>query len=207
MTDQTDFFSLQPVPLLIVISGPSGVGKDSVLHSMKGRGQQFHFVITVTTRPPRPDETNGVDYFFISPERYAEMLKNGEFLEHANVYEDCYGIPKRQIAEAFASGKDVVFRVDVQGAATIRRLCPEAMLIFLMPRTKAELFNRMQARRTESPESLELRKATAIREIGQVGEFDYVVVNADGQLDETVDDILAIIRSEHRRVHPRKAVL
>jgi guanylate kinase len=207
MTDQSDFYSLQPIPLLIVISGPSGVGKDSVLHTMKGRGLQFHFVVTVTTRHPRPGEVEGVDYFFVSPQRYAEMLEKDEFLEHASVYDDCYGIPKRQIVEAFASGRDVVLRVDVQGAATIRRLCPEAVLAFLMPRSEAELFNRMQARKTESPESLELRKATAIQEIGRVGEFDYVVVNADGRLEETVDDILAIIRSEHCRVHPRKATL
>lgn len=207
MTDPSDLYLLQPIPLLIVISGPSGVGKDSVLHSMKRRGLQFHFVITVTTRRPRPGETEGVDYFFVSPQRYAEMLKNDEFLEHASVYNDCYGIPKGQIIEAFASGKDVVLRVDVQGAATIRRLCPEAVLVFLMPGTKTELLERLQARKTESPQALELRRATALQELERVGEFDYVVLNGDGQLEETVDDILAIIKSEHRRVHPRKATL
>jgi guanylate kinase len=109
--------------------------------------------------------------------------------------------------QAFASGKDVVLRVDVQGAATIRRLCPEALLIFLVPQTKDELVSRLQARKTESPEALELRKTTALQELGRVGEFDYVVVNGDGQLEGTVDDILAIIKAEHHSVHPRKATL
>ncbi len=207
MTDPSDLNPGKQIPLLIVISGPSGVGKDSVLHSMKGRGLQFHFVITVTTRQPRPGETEGVDYFFVSTEQYAEMLENDEFLEHASVYDDCYGIPKKQIREAFASEKDVVLRVDVQGAATIRRLCPEAVLVFLMPGTRDELLERLKARKTESPQALELRRATALQELNRVGEFDYVVINADGRLDETVDDILAIIKAEHRRAHPRKAIL
>jgi len=207
MTDQSDLYQVQPIPLLIVISGPSGVGKDSVLQSMKKRELRFHFVVTVTTRRPRQGEIEGVDYFFVSPQQYAEMLANGEFLEHASVYEDCYGIPKQQIMQAFASGKDVVLRVDVQGAATIRRLCPEALLIFLMPRSMAELVGRLQARKTESPEALALRKKTAIEEMGRVSEFDYVVVNGDGQLDGTVDNILAIIKAEHHCVHPRKATL
>jgi guanylate kinase len=207
MTDQLAMVQVQPIPLLIVISGPSGVGKDSVLQSMKKRKLDFHFVVTVTTRRPRQGEIEGVDYFFVSPERYAEMVKKAEFLEHASVYDDCYGIPKQQIVEAFASGKDVVLRVDVQGAATIRRLCPEALLIFLAPRTKDELVDRLQARKTETPEALELRKTTALEELGRVGEFDYVVVNGDGQLEDTVDDILAIIKAEHHCVHPRKATL
>ena len=207
MTDQFAMAQVQPIPLLIVISGPSGVGKDSVLQSMKKRELDFHFVVTVTTRRPRQGEIEGVDYFFVSPERYAEMVKKDEFLEHASVYEDCYGIPKQQIVQAFASGKDVVLRVDVQGAATIRRLCPQALLIFLMPQTKDELVSRLQARKTETPEALELRKTTALQELGRVGEFDYVVVNGDGQLEGTVDDILAIIKAEHHCVHPRKAIL
>lgn len=196
-----------PPPLLIVISGPSGVGKDSVIQRMKERNLPFHFVVTATTRPPRPGEKHGVDYFFISQAEFAEMIEKGELLEYAIVYNDYKGVPKEQVRQALASGKDVLMRVDVQGAATIRRICPGALLIFLTTQSEEEMVGRLQARQSESPEQLKLRIATARQELKRMDEFDYVVVNRQGQLDETVDTILAIIQAEHHRVHPRKVTL
>ena len=118
-------------PLLIVISGPSGSGKDSVIQRMKEMNLPFHFVITATTRPARPEEVHGVDYFFLSPDEFAEMIEKDGLLEYAIVYNDYKGIPKEQVRQALASGKDVVMRIDVQGAATIRKICPDALSIFL----------------------------------------------------------------------------
>ncbi len=197
----------QPEPLLIVISGPSGVGKDSVIRRMKERRLPFHFVVTATTRPPRLTERHGVDYFFVSREEFARMIEQGELIEYALVYNDYKGIPKAQVREALASGKDVVMRVDVQGAATVRRLCPEAVLIFLTTETEEELVRRLRRRKTESEEDLKLRIAMARKELERLPEFDYVVINREGQLDETVDTILAIIRAEHHRIPHRKVTL
>jgi guanylate kinase len=194
-------------PLLIVISGPSGVGKDTVIDRMKDRRLAFHFVITATTRARREGEQHGVDYFFLSPEEFARMIEEDELLEYAYVYNDYKGIPKDQVREAFASGLDVVMRVDVQGAATVRKLYPEALLIFLTTRDEAELVQRLRKRRTESVEELNLRIAMARKELQRLKEFDYVVENQENRLDRTVDDILAIITAEHLRVHHRKVSL
>jgi len=194
-------------PLLIVISGPSGVGKDSVIQRMKARDMPFHFVVTATTRPPRAGEVHGVDYFFLSEDEFADMINRGELLEYAIVYNDYKGIPKAQVRQALASGKDVIMRVDVQGAATVRELSPDALLIFLITQDEDELAARLMARKTESSDSVKLRIATARQELRRIEEFDYVVVNRDNHLDETVDTILAIIRAEHHRVHPRKVRL
>lgn len=197
----------QREPLLIVISGPSGVGKDSVVGSMKGRGLPFHFVVTATTRPRRPGEVHGEDYFFVSHDRFAEMIDNDELLEYALVYNDYKGIPKQQVRQALESGKDVIMRIDVQGAETVRGLAPEAVLIFLATRSEAELIRRLKARKTETPEGLNLRIATARKEMRRVGVFDYYVLNEKDQLDQAVDDILAIIQAEHLRTNPRRVRL
>jgi len=197
----------KPQPLLIVISGPSGVGKDTVIQRMKERQLEFHFVVTATTRPPRPGERNGVDYFFVSREEFARMIDEGELLEYAIVYNDYKGIPKQQVREALASGKDVIMRIDVQGAATVRKICPEAVLIFLTTETEKELVERLQKRKTEAPEGLRLRIATARQELKRMNEFDYVVVNREDQLEETVDTIIAIIQAEHHRIPHRKVTL
>jgi len=204
---QIPFNVLNPEPLLIVISGPSGVGKDSVVGTMQARGLPFHFVVTATTRPPRENETHGVDYFFYSKEEFAEMIEKDELLEYAFVYNDYKGIPKFQVREALASGHDVVMRLDVQGAATIKELYPEALLIFLTTDTEEELVERLKARKTEALPELKLRIATARKELDRVKEFDYVVVNRDDQLDKTVDIIEAIIHAEHHRVNHRKVSL
>jgi guanylate kinase len=193
--------------LLIVISGPSGVGKDTVIQRMKERKLPFHFVVTATTRPARPQEINGVDYIFLSKDQFAEMIDRGELVEYALVYKDYKGVPKEQVRRALDSGADVVMRLDVQGAASVRKLSPEALLIFLTTSSEEEMIDRLRRRMTETPEGLKLRIATARQEMGRLGEFDYVVVNAQDRLDDTVDTILAIIRAEHHRVHPRKVSL
>jgi guanylate kinase len=203
----SEFNLHNPQPLLIVISGPSGVGKDCVVRALKGRGLPFHFVITATTRSRRGDEVNGQDYFFVSKEEFACMIEQGELIEYAVVYHDYKGIPKQQVREALASGKDVVMRLDVQGAATVRKLAPEAVLIFLTTQSEQELVERLKARKTDTTDDLSLRIATARQELKRATEFDYVVVNADGRLDETVDTVIAIIRAEHQRVNPRKVSL
>ena len=194
-------------PLLIVVSGPSGVGKDTVLQRMRTRGLAIHFVVTATTRPRRPGETHGKDYLFVSQDRFREMIERGELLEHALVYNDYKGIPRQQVRQALDSGKDAVLRIDVQGAETIRRLCPGALLIFLAPETEEELVERLMRRSTESPDRLELRIHTAREEMKRVDLFDYVVINRDGQLEATVDTLLAIIVAEHHRTHPPQVTL
>ena len=204
---QADLLRRQAAPLLIVISGPSGVGKDAVLLRMKERGLPLHFVVTATSRARRPGEVEGQDYIFVSRQEFDGMVARGEMLEHALVYNDYKGIPRRQVAQALASGRDVALRVDVQGAATIRRLAPEALLIFLLTGSEEELERRLRARRTESEEALALRLQTARREIEQVELFDYAVVNRDFALDDTLDTILAIIHAEHHRSRPRQVRL
>ncbi len=208
LTEETlSFDHYHPQPLLVVISGPSGVGKDAVLKELQQRDLPLHFVVTMTSRKPRPGEVDGVDYFFVSKERFEELIEQGEFLEYALVYEDYKGIPKSQIRAALESQRDVILRVDVQGAQTLRRLCPEAVLIFLIPSSQKEWFERLRNRKTETPESLMLRLKTAARELEYLPEFDYVVVNTQDRLNETVNTIVAIIEAEHHRVHPRKVSL
>jgi guanylate kinase len=192
---------------LIVISGPSGVGKDSLLARLKELGHPFHFVVTATTRARRPDEVNGQDYHFVSMGEFAEMIEQGELLEYAIVYGDYKGIPKQQVRQALASGKDVIMRIDVQGAMTIRRLAPEALLIFLQAGSEAELAERLRARQTETADSLKIRLATAREEQKRLGEFDYVVVNRQDALDDTLTAVVSIIRAEHCRVHLRQVRL
>jgi guanylate kinase len=194
-------------PLLIVISGPSGVGKDATVKRMKELGLPFHFVVTATTRPPRPDERDGVDYHFLSVERFEQMLADNELLEHAMVYGQHKGIPKFEVRDALASGLDVVMRIDVQGAATIRRVVPGAVLIFLMASSEEELIGRLKQRDTEDEEELRRRIETARHEMSRLNEFDYVIVNSHCHLDQTVEQIQAIIRAEKCRVEPRQITL
>jgi guanylate kinase len=197
---------LQQFPLLIIISGPSGVGKDSVVQTLKARLPAVHVVVTATNRPPRPNETHGVDYFFVSTEEFVRMIEQDELVEYAQVYNDYKGVPKEQLRAAFASGQDVVMRVDVQGAATLHAKHPDALLIYLYAEDD-ELFRRLQARGTDTDANLRLRVAMARRELAQLPEFDYVVENADARLDETVATIIHIIEAEHHRVKPRRVSL
>lgn len=207
MTSQAEPFDLlHPQPLLIVISGPSGIGKDSVLNELKRRGLPFHFVVTANTREPRLEEVNGVDYFFMTREEFLAGVERGEFLEHAKVYNDLKGIPRWQVDNALKSGKDVVLRVDVQGAETIRGLYPEAVLIYLIPRNYDEWYTRLVCRKTESAEDIKTRVEISVKEVEKIDIFDYLVVNAENLLCQAVDDIIGIIRTEHLAVNHRKIV-
>jgi len=197
----------KPDPLLIVISGPSGVGKDSVVQRMIERGFPFHFVVTATTREKRDNETNGQDYWFVSKDEFARMIEENELFEYAIVYGDYKGIPKFEVRGALASGQDVIMRVDVQGAESVRKLAPEALLIFITCENEEELERRLRERKTETADSLSLRIATARKELKRIDAFDYVIVNQDFHLDDTVDKVRAIIAAEHLRVHHRKVSL
>ena len=189
-----------PHPVLVVISGPSGVGKDATINRMKQSNHPFYFVVTATTRPKRPNEIDGVDYHFVSMGEFAEMIENNELLEYAVVYGDYKGIPKKHVREALASGLDVIMRIDVQGAATIRKLVPNAITIFLIAENEDELVRRLRDRKTEDPGKLKMRIATARQEVKRISEFDYVVVNCVDALDETVSKVLSIISAEKSRV-------
>mgnify|MGYP002408647060 FL=1 len=194
-------------PLLIVISGPSGIGKDAVVGLLRKNTPDTHFVVTMTSRKPRAEETHGVDYFFVSKEDFEEHIKADELLEYAKVYSDYKGIPKSQVREAFATGKDVIMRLDVQGAMTIRKLCPDALLIFLTAASNEEWLQRLIDRRSETPDELQLRIETAEKEYALIEQFDYLVVNSQNHLEKTICDIQAIIQTEHMRTKPRKVDL
>jgi guanylate kinase len=196
-----------PNPLLVVISGPSGVGKDSVLMRMRELGFPFHFVVTMNSRPPRPGEIPGVDYHFVSPQEFEDMIERDELLEWARVYDQYKGVPKFEIRQAHQSGRDVVMRVNVDGAATIKRIAPDAVLVFIAPGSLDELRHRLSLRRTDSPEEIEQRLALAQHELEQVPHFDYVLINHEGRLDETVGFIRSIIDAEKHRVFPRRISL
>lgn len=204
---QMTFGTLPTNPLLIVISGPSGIGKDAVVGLLRKANQDTHFVVTMNSRDPRPDEIEGVDYFFVSREEFEEKIANDELIEYARVYSDYKGIPKSQVLEAFASGKDVIMRLDVQGAMTIRQLCPDAILIFLTASSRDEWINRLLERRSESPDEIEVRLRDAAKEFQMIDQFDYLVVNSDRHLEQTIADIQAIIKAEHLKTHPRKVDL
>jgi guanylate kinase len=150
---------------------------------------------------------DGKDYFFISEDEFAKMIDEGELLEYAVVYQDYKGIPKKQVKEALVSGQNVIMRIDVQGAETVRKLAKDALLIFLLPQSEEELINRLKKRDTETKESLKLRIATTRQEFNNIGIFDYIVVNKDDHLSETVDMIEAINKTEQHRVHQRKVEL
>jgi guanylate kinase len=208
----TEFTRLDPykpfiTPLLIVISGPSGVGKDSVVQRMQKRGMRFYFVVTATSRAPRAEEVDGEDYFFVSEQEFQQMIVDNALIEHALVYGQYKGIPKQQVRDALSSGMDVVMRLDVQGAATVKSLIPETILIFLSASSEEELISRLQKRKSDSIDQIQKRIETARQEMRCITEFDYVVINHDCQLDSAVDDIVSIIRAEHCRVRHRQVTL
>jgi guanylate kinase len=194
--------------LLFVLSGPSGVGKDAALKRLKELGLvDIHFIVTATTRPPRPHEVDGRDYWFVSEDEFKAMIERDELLEWALVYGAFKGVPKREVREAIAQGKDVIMRIDVQGAATIRQKVPQAVFIFMRPGSLAELEQRLRARHTESPEELQRRLSIAPAEMTHVDQFDYVVTNRNDALDDAVRQIAAIIIAERCRVHPREIII
>jgi guanylate kinase len=202
-----EFNLYRPQPLLIVISGPSGAGKDTIIQRMKERELPFHFVVTATTRPRRASEVEGKDYFFVTKEEFARMIDADELIEYAVVYGDYKGIPKQQVRDALTSGHDVVLRIDVQGSETVRKLAPDALLIFVTVESEEEMVTRLKERKTETSEELAIRIATARKELQRIEAFDYVVLNRGFQLDKAVEAIRAIIEAEHHRVKQRKVEL
>ncbi len=188
-------------PLMVIISGPSGVGKDSVVQALLTETNLFHFVVTATSRPPRPNEIEGIDYIFVTDEEFEQLIDDDELLEYAVVHDNYKGVPKAQIRQALASGKDVLMRVDPQGAATITKLVPQAISIFLTAESEDALITRLHGRRTETSASFDLRLEIARNELERIHEFDYCVVNRADRLEETVQKIRSIITAEHCRTN------
>jgi len=194
-------------PLFIILSGPSGAGKDAVLAGMKEEGYPLEYITTVTTRPQRAKERNNIDYHFVSTERFQEMIDNKELLEWANVYDNWYGVPRQPVKQALDKGQDIIVKVDIQGTATLKKIMPQAVSIFLIPQSMEELALRLHQRRTESPSDLALRLKIAEEEINQLPLFDYIVVNKRDEINHAVSDIKAIISAEKCRVNPRQISL
>lgn len=189
--------------LLVVLSGPSGVGKDAVLARMKKLGRPFHCVITATTRPRRAEEKNGEDYHFLSGKEFQQMIAGHQFLEWANVYGNDYGVPKDEITSALSKGIDTIVKVDVQGATSIKKILPQAVFVFLVPPSMEALEKRLRRRRSESSTDLALRLEKAKAEIKSLPIFDYVITSHQNKLDEVVSRIEAIVTAEKSRVNPR----
>jgi len=188
-------------PLLVVISGPSGVGKDALLAKLKERGIPAHFTVTATTRPKREVRPDDYRYLsFLSEAEFDTLLANGGLLEHAQVYGYHYGVPKAQVVAALAEGRDVIVRVDVQGAATIKGIAPAAVAIFLAPPSMEELEARLRSRGLDDPAVIRKRLDAAERELAEQTRFDYVVVNERDRLDDAADKVIGIMSSE--RVRP-----
>jgi guanylate kinase len=192
---------------LIVISGPSGVGKDAVLDVMRESIEGLYFAVTATTRPKREGETEGVDYRFVSEAQFQQMIDGGELLEWANVYGNRYGVPKGGLREALRMGQDAVVKVDVQGAKTIKAAYPEAVLIFIAAPSLRDLEERLKRRETESEVDIKVRIDAVREEMESLTVFDYVVLNRNDRVASVVSSIQAIILAEKCRVQPRRVEL
>ncbi len=194
--------------LLVVVSGPSGVGKDTIIDALRARPRDpdYHYVVTCTTRSPRPGEVDGVSYHFLSRERFTALRDAGSFLEWAEVHGNWYATPRAEVRRALAGGHDVILKIDVQGAVSVKALVDEALLVFVVPPSLEALFRRLRARATETAEELELRQRNAAIELARAGDYDHVVVNEDGQVERTAERIDAIIRAERAR-HPDRQVI
>ncbi len=187
-----------PKPLILIISGLSGSGKDTVINRLKEISTvDFHFVVTCNTRKKREGEIDGKDYHFITREKFISMIKNGEMLEHSEVYDDLKGVPKFEIEKAIEHGKDIILRLDYQGMRKIKAVYPEAVSIFIIPPDSEAWLKRLRARNSDSEESLQLRIKTAVEELKYISEFDYILVN--DEIDHAAMDLLTILRAEHMR--------
>ncbi len=193
--------------LLIVLSGLSGAGKDSVLTRLRESSYPLEFIVTVTSREQRTNERDGVHYHFVSRNKFQELIDRGELLEWANVYGNWYGVPREPVKQALDGGKDVIVKVDVQGAATVKKILPQAVFIFLAPPSMEELVSRLKQRCTESPLDIDLRIKTAEAELEKLPLFDYLVFNRQDEVDRAVADIKAILAAEKCRVTPREIAL
>ena len=199
--------NLPRIPLLIVLSGLSGAGKDVVLSRMRESGHPLKYITTVTTRSQRANEKDNIDYHFVSTERFQEMISGDELLEWAKVYGNWYGVPKQPVKQALDERQDTIVKVDIQGAATIRKIIPQAVFIFLTPPSIEEVTTRLKQRHTESASELALRIKTAEKELNQLPLFDYVIINKRDEIDLAVSDIKAIITAEKCRVNRREMTL
>ena len=189
--------------LLFVLSAPSGTGKDTVINALKQQGMNFYVVPSITTRPPRPGESEGNPYHFVSQETFERMVNQNELLEYANVHGNWYGQPRKLIRDTLSAGWDVLLKIDVKGAATIRSKVSDAIFIFLIPGSLEELTQRLEGRQTETEEELQRRLDDARKELAEQHWYDYLVTNRDGHLQEAVDCLRAIVLAEHCRVHIR----
>ena len=190
-------------PLLVVLSGPSASGKGTLASELRTLERPWHFAVTATTRPMREGEVDGQDYIFLDVDTFLRMRERDELLESAQVYDRWYGVPRYQVRDPLIAGKDVILEIDVQGAATIREIAPEALTIFVMPASLDELRTRLAQRGTEDDAEMQRRLQEATVELGRMTEFDYRVVNRNGALDDAVREIDAIIAAEKCRVNPR----
>jgi len=186
--------------LLVVLTGPSGAGKDAVLDELARRGHRFHRVVTATTRAPRDNERDGVDYFFLTDAAFDELIATGGLLEWAQIYGHRSGVPRQQVLDRLTEGLDVYVRTDVQGADAIKRLMPEAVRVFIAPSSFDELEARIRARGSDDEERVIRRLEAARAEMARQGEFEHVVVNEPGKLDATVDRLEEILRRERGRL-------
>ena len=190
-------------PIVVVISGPSGVGKDVLIDGLAGRGLNYHFTVTATTRDPRPGEREGINHHFLSVNEFQGAIEDDELLEWAQVYGNYYGVPKQQVRDALTEGKHVIIRVDVQGALRIKELAPEALMIFIHPPNLEVLQQRLERRGVNSESDISTRLTAAADEIEQSRAFDCNVVNRQGELEAAVNEVIAIVYREARRVPPR----
>lgn len=193
--------------LLFVLSAPSGTGKDTVIHELKKEGLDFYVVPSVTTRAPRTGESEGDPYQFVRQETFQRMVAQNELLEHANVHGNWYGQPIQPIRDNLLAGRDVLLKIDVQGAATVRRKVPGAIYIFLVPGSVEELVQRLANRQTETEAERERRLQDAQNELAQQEYYDYVVTNRQGRLAEAVASLRAIMVAEHCRTKPRHVTI
>ena len=193
--------SSAPNPMLVIISGPSGVGKDTIIAALQRRGHlpAYHYVVTCTTRPMRPGEVDGVSYFFVTVEQFLAMRDSGQLLEANEVHGNWYGTPRAGVRDALSRGQHAILKIDVQGAEVVKREVPGALLIFVLPPSVETLVKHLKARRTESAEQLEIRQRNAALELARKDDYDYVVVNEENRVDVTAESIEKIITQEERR--------
>ena len=204
--ETSKYFIEEPKPLILIISGLSGSGKDTVINRLKEISTvDFHFVVTCNTRAKREGEIEGKDYHFISRKKFLEMIKNGEMLEHSEVYDDLKGVPRFEIEKALQEGKDMILRLDHQGMRKVKAVYPEAVTIFIIPPDADKWLARLRARNTDSEESLTVRIQTAVSELEHIDDFDYVLVN--DEINHAAMDLLTILRAEHMRSRNRKVVV
>ena len=190
----------------MIISGPSGVGKDTIIEAMQRRQPPHprHHVVTVTTRERRPQEIDGVSYHFLSRDDYDRLEEADGLLEASEVHGNMYGTPRDQVQSALSSGRDAILKIDVQGANKVREKVPDVLLIFVVPPSLEELDERLTGRATENPRDLEIRRRNAARELARKDEYDHVVVNETDKVDETAEAIDVIIAAEHRKFADRR---